>query len=83
MNDAEAFAHYDDPAKREPAAGAPRRRPDCPGDAARAGAIPAETIDQVKRLADAEGMTTSTLIRRAVEEARRELHNDERPRAQG
>jgi predicted DNA binding CopG/RHH family protein len=44
----------------------------------------AEAIEQVKRLAEAEGMTTSTWIRRAVEEkVRRELQNDERPRAQG
>jgi len=46
--------------------------------------FPAETIEQVTRLADGEGMTTSTWIRRAVEEkVKRELHNDERPRAQG
>jgi len=31
--------------------------------------FPAETIEQVKRLADADGMTVSAWIRRAVERA--------------
>jgi hypothetical protein len=34
--------------------------------------FPAETIDHVKRLADADGMTVSAWIRRAVERALRQ-----------
>jgi predicted DNA-binding protein len=34
--------------------------------------FPAETIEQVKRLADADGMTVSAWIRRAVERALRQ-----------
>lgn len=34
--------------------------------------FPAETIEQVKRLTDADGMTVSAWIRRAVERAVRE-----------
>jgi len=84
MNDAEAFAYYDDPAKREPVSGVPRRHPDCPATRHVPVRFSAEAIEQVKRLAEAEGMTTSTWVRRAVEEkVRRELQNDERPRAQG
>ncbi len=84
MNDADAFAYYDDPAKREPTAGKPRRRPDCLATRHVPVRFPAATIEQVKRLADAEGMMTNTWIRCAVEEkVRRELQNDERSGAWG
>jgi hypothetical protein len=69
VSDSEAFEHYDDPAKREPAAGAPRRRSDRP----LAHHVPvrfrAETIAKVSRLAAADGMSVSAWIRRAAERA--------------
>lgn len=40
MNDAEAFEYYDDPAKREPAPGPPRRRRD---------ALPTSSDDEHRR----------------------------------
>ena len=72
MSDAEAFEHYEDPAKREPAPGAPRRRPVRPLTEHVPVRFPAETIEQVKRLADSDGMTVSAWIRRAVERALRQ-----------
>ena len=73
MSDAEAFEHYEDPAKRQPAPGPPRRRPHRQLTQHVPVRFPAETIDQVKGLADADGMTVSAWIRRAVERA---LRND-------
>lgn len=67
MSDAEAFEHYDDPAKREPAPGAPRGRSERPLTQHVPVRFPAETIEQVRRLAEADGMTVSAWIRRAVE----------------
>jgi predicted DNA-binding protein len=72
VTDAEAFEHYEDPAKREPAPGPPRRRPARPLTQHVPVRFPAETIEQVKRLADADGMTVSAWIRRAVERAVRQ-----------
>ncbi len=72
MSDAEAFEYYEDPAKREPAPGPPRRRPERPLTQHVPVRFPAETIEQVKRLADADGMTVSAWIRRAVERAVRQ-----------
>jgi hypothetical protein len=72
MSDAEAFEHYDDPAKREQAAGAPRRRPDRPLMQHEPVRFPRETIHRAKRLADADGVTVSTWIRRAVHKALRQ-----------
>ena len=72
MSDAEAFEHYEDPTKREPAPGPPRRRPERPLTQHVPVRFPAETIEQVKRLADADGMTVSAWIRRAVERALRQ-----------
>ena len=69
MSDAEAFEYYEDPANREPAPGPPRRRPVRPLTQHVPVRFPAETIEQVKRLADADGMTVSAWIRRAVERA--------------
>jgi predicted DNA-binding protein len=72
MSDAKAFEHYEDPAKREPAPGPARRRPARPLTQHVPVRFPAETIEQVKRLADADGMTVSAWIRRAVERAVRQ-----------
>jgi predicted DNA-binding protein len=72
VSDAEAYEYYEDPSKREPTAGPPRRRPDRPLTQHVPVRFPAETIEQVKRLADADGMTVSAWIRRAVERAVRQ-----------
>jgi predicted DNA-binding protein len=69
MSDSEAFEYYEDPAKREPQPGPPRRRPARPLTQHVPVRFPAETIEQVKRLADSDGMTVSAWIRRAVERA--------------
>jgi hypothetical protein len=69
VSDAEVFEYYDDPAKREPAPGAPRRRPRRPLTQHVPVRFPAETIAHVRRLAEADGMTVSAWIRRAVERA--------------
>ena len=72
MSDAEAFEYYEDPAKREPAPGEPRRRPARPLTQHVPVRFPAETIEQVRLLAEADGMTVSAWIRRAVERTLRE-----------
>jgi hypothetical protein len=72
VSDADAFEYYEDPAKREPATGPPRRRPDRQLTHHVPVRFPAETIEQVRRLADADGMTISAWIRRAVERAVRQ-----------
>jgi len=69
--DAEAFEHYDDPARREPAPGRPRRRPERALTEHVPVRFPAATIEAVRQLADADGMTVSAWIRRAVEAAAR------------
>lgn len=69
--DAEAFEHYDNPARREPAPGRPRRRPDRALTEHVPVRFPAATIEAVRQLADADGMTVSAWIRRAVEAAAR------------
>lgn len=69
--DAEAFEHYDDPARREPAPGRPRRRPDRALTEHVPVRFPAATIEAVRQLAEADGMTVSAWIRRAVEAAMR------------
>jgi predicted DNA-binding protein len=83
MRDAEAFEYYEDPAKREPAPGPPRRRPARPLTQHVPVRFPAETIEQVKRLADADGMTVSAWIRRAVERAVRDQGLAEGERIEG
>ena len=70
-SDAEAFEHYDDPARREPAPGRPRRRPDRALTEHVPVRFPAATIEAVRQLAEADGMTVSAWIRRAVEAAAR------------
>jgi hypothetical protein len=71
MNDAEAFEYYDDPAKREPAAGPPQRRADLPS----ARHVPVrsslETIRQVERRARGRRHDGKRWIRRAVDETLR------------
>ena len=70
MNDAEAFEHYEEPANRE-AAGAPRPRPDRPLTEHVPVRFPRDTIQRAKAFADADGVTVSTWIRRAVAETLR------------
>jgi hypothetical protein len=72
VRDAEAFEYYDDPAKREPAPGRPRRRPTRPLTQHVPVRFSAETIERVRTLAEADGMTVSAWIRRAVERTLRE-----------
>ena len=69
--DAEAFEHYDDPARREPTPGRPRRRPDRALTEHVPVRFPAATIEAVRQFAEADGMTVSACIRRAVESAAR------------
>jgi hypothetical protein len=69
LSDAEAFEHYDDPAKREPAAGEARRR-GAPTLARHVAVrFPAETVESVRPLAQSDGMTVGAWIRRAVDSA--------------
>jgi len=70
-SDAAAFEHYEDPARREPAPGRPRRRPDRALTEHVPVRFPAATIEVVRKLAEADGMTVSAWIRRAVESAAR------------
>lgn len=67
--DAEAFEHYDDPAHREPAPGPPRRR----GERALTQHVPvrfpASTVEVLRELAEADGMSVSAWIRHTVEQA--------------
>jgi hypothetical protein len=71
MNDAEAFEHYEEPANREPTAGTPRRRPERPLTEHVPVRFPRDTIQRAKTLADADGVTVSTWVRRAVGETLR------------
>jgi predicted DNA-binding protein len=83
VSDAEAFEYYEDPAKREPAPGPPRRRPARLLTQHVPVRFPAETIEQVKMLAGADGMTVSAWIRRAVERAVRQRGLAESGRIEG
>jgi hypothetical protein len=77
VTDAEAFEYYEDPAKREPAPGSPRRRPKRLLTQHVPMRFPGKTIQRVKRLADAEGVTASVWIRHAIDEKlRRQLGDD-------
>lgn len=77
---AKAFDHYDDPAHREAPPGRPRRRPDRPLTEHVPVRFPAETIEEVRRLAEADGMTVSAWIRRAVDRTvRRQVGADMEP----
>ena len=70
--DAEAFEYYEDPARREPATGRPRRCPDRALTQHVPVRFPATTIEAVRALAEADGMTVSAWIRRSVERAIRQ-----------
>ena len=70
-SDAKAFEHYEDPARRDPAPGQPRRRPDRALTEHVPVRFPAATIEVVRKLAETDGMTVSAWIRRAVESAAR------------
>jgi hypothetical protein len=67
--DTEAFEFYDDPAHREPAVGQPRRRARRPLTRHVPVRFPAETIEAVQSQAESDGMTVSSWIRRAVDDA--------------
>jgi hypothetical protein len=77
VSDAEAFEHYDDPANREPAPGPPRRRRERPLTQHVPVRFSAETIDEVRRVAEAEGMSVSAWIRRTVERTLRQRDSGE------
>jgi hypothetical protein len=67
--DADAFEYYDESAYRERAAGEPRRRHARTLARHVAVRFPAETVESVRPLAQADGMTVSAWIRRAVDSA--------------
>lgn len=70
--DAEAFEYYDDPARREPAPGSQHRLPERVLTRHVPIRFPAESIEVVREVAEKDGMTVSSWIRRAVEHAVRE-----------
>lgn len=70
--DAGAFEYYDDPARREPAPGSQRRLRSRVLTQQVPIRFPAETIEVVREVAEKDGMTVSSWIRRAVEHAVRE-----------
>jgi hypothetical protein len=66
--DAEAFDHYDEPARREPAGAAgqrPRERSLTRHVPVR---FPTSTVDAVRELAEADGMSVSAWIRHTVDQ---------------
>jgi hypothetical protein len=65
--DAEAFEYYDDPSKREPAEGPPRRRRERALTQHVPVRFPASTVATVRELAEADGLSVSAWIRHAVE----------------
>jgi Mobilization protein NikA len=73
--DAESFEHYDDPARREPATGPPRRRRERALTQHVPVRFPAATVEAVRELAEADGMSVSAWIRRTVERAVNESTN--------
>jgi len=62
---------YEDPSRREPAASRPRRSPDRALTEHVPVRFPIATIGEVRKLAEADGLTVSAWIRRAVESATR------------
>ena len=70
--DAAAWEHYDDPANREPAAGAPQRLPRLPRPPLTE-YVPVRFTDatfaELRSWAAEEGLTMSALIRRLVDDA--------------
>jgi len=67
--DAEAFEHYEDPAHREPAPGPARRRRGRTLTQHVPVRFPTETVDAVRELAEADGLSVSAWIRRTVDRA--------------
>ena len=67
--DAEAFEHYDDPANRKPAPGPARRRRERNLTQHVPVRFPAPTVEAVRELAEADGVSVSAWIRRIVERA--------------
>jgi hypothetical protein len=65
--DAEAFEHYEDPAHREPASGPARRRRERTLTQHVPVRFPTETVDAVRELAEADGLSVSAWIRRTVD----------------
>lgn len=65
--DAEAFAHYDEPDKREPAEGPVHRRRRRTLTQHVPVRFPASTISKVRELAEDDGMSVSAWIRHTVE----------------
>jgi hypothetical protein len=58
-SDKKAFEHYEDPARREPAAGKPGRRPDRALTEHVPVRFPGATIEVVRELAEKDGMTSA------------------------
>lgn len=67
--DAEAFDHYDDVSRREPALGPPGQRPERALTRHVPVRFPASTVETVRELAKADGRSVSAWIRRIVEQA--------------
>ncbi len=66
-SDAAAFEYYDDPSRREPADGAPRRRRQRALTQHVPVRFPESTIEKVRELAKTDGMSVSAWIRRTIE----------------
>ena len=69
MSDAEAFEHYDDLEHREPAPGSARRRRERTLTQHVPVRFPTATVDAVRELAEADGLSVSAWIRRTVDRA--------------
>lgn len=65
--DAEAFEYYDDPSRREPAEGPPRRRRERALTEHVPIRFPASTVAKVRENAESDGMAVSAWIRHTVE----------------
>ena len=66
MSDREAFDYYDDPTKRESAEGPPRRRRESALTRHVPVRFPTSTVETVRELAKADGMSVSAWIRHTV-----------------
>jgi hypothetical protein len=67
-SDATTFEYYDDPSRREPADGPPRRRRQRALTQHVPVRFPESTIQRVRDLAEADGMSVSAWIRHTVEQ---------------
>lgn len=70
VTDAEAFEHYEDPTHRDPAPGPARRRRERTLTQHVPVRFPTETVEAVRELAKADGLSVSAWIRRAIDRAR-------------